>query len=214
MPVSSAHTAALAARNIHPEEPETFSTPPTTPAAWAGLNGHAHGHHDPLIRPSLSRRSSRPSSLTIERSQPEYKLNIELETTSPPPPDRNATSLNGHLAVKPIMAAQDPNGHLKKTPTALTNPAVQSPCFVHSHLDKNFALGAWKLKQDQQGDLGVAKSLQYPAPPDSTESYASSLASTLEDDEDEYTSSLTTRLAETAVGVREMSKQLGAYFGK
>ncbi|RXW23335.1 hypothetical protein EST38_g2495 [Candolleomyces aberdarensis] len=211
MPHSSAPTATLAARHIHSEEPETFSTPPTTPAAWTNLNGHAHGHHDPLIRPSLTRRSSRPSSLTIERSQAEYKLNIELETTSPPPPDRNTTSLNGHLAVKAHpMAAQDPNGHLKKTPTALTNPVVQSPCFIHSHLDKNFSLGLWKLKQEQQGDLGVAKSLQSPVPPISTESYASSFASTtLADDEDEYTSSLTTRLAETAVGVREMSKQLG-----
>jgi NAD+ kinase len=110
------------------------------------------------------------------------------------------------------MAAQDPNGHLKKTPTALTNPAMQSPCFIHSHLDKNFALGVWKLKQDHQG---VAKSLQHPAQPASPESYASSFAaSALEDIEDEYTSSLTTRLAETAVGVREMSKQLGAYLGK
>ena len=35
-----------------------------------------------------------------------------------------------------------------------------------------------------------------------------------EDDEDDYTGSLTTRLAETAVGVREMSKQLGEHCSK
>lgn len=207
-------------RNVLADDTETFSTPPTTPAAWTALNGqngHGHGHKGPL-QPSLSRKSSRPSSLHIERSQPEYKLNIEVETTSPPPPDQNYGSLNGNLPVKPPPGTMlDESTTYKKTPTVLAHQAAQSPCFVHSYLDKAATLTSFlKHRPDQaNGDVGVARSLQspglQPSGPMSPESVASSWAgsSTFEDDEDDYTGNLTTRLAETAVGVREMSKQLG-----
>lgn len=118
----------------------------------------------------------------------------------------------------------------KITPTVnhTSQPNVKSPCFVHSHLDKGGDLLSLLHNKhyERPGDLGVAKSLQqagFSGPTHtrtndsqmhqrnfSPESVDSSMASGYEeDDEDEHVGSLTTRLAETAVGVREMSKQLG-----
>lgn len=97
---------------------------------------------------------------------------------------------------------------------------MDSPCFVHSHLDKGASLTDW-LRNKQHtligdSDVGVAKSLQQRhggAPQQqtyspSTLSPASSLVES-DEDEDGFGGSLTKQLAETAVGVREMSKQLG-----
>ncbi|KAF5326131.1 hypothetical protein D9611_000135 [Ephemerocybe angulata] len=198
-------------RNVLSDDTETFSTPPSTPAAWGALNG-TH-NKDPQILPSLSRKSSRPTSLHIERSQPEYKLNIELETASPPPPDQNGSSLNAPLSLKPQPMSQE-MAALRKTPTAHAQSVAHSPCFVHSHLDKSAGLNWLKQKAGLPiGDVGVAKSLQQPQQdgPVSPESFSSSWASSsiYNNNEEEYLSSLTTRLAETAVSVREISKQLG-----
>lgn len=66
---------------------------------------------------------------------------------------------------------------------------LTSPCFIHSHLDNVFSV--LDAKQSLSAQLRVAKSLQPSAGPD-----------------DEYRS-ITRQLAETAVTVREMSKQLG-----
>ncbi|EPQ57561.1 ATP-NAD kinase [Gloeophyllum trabeum ATCC 11539] len=115
---------------------------------------------------------------------------------------------------------------------------LKSPCFVHSRLDQGLSFGDWLKqksgKQGGSGGVGVAKSLQSPAMgafqkhpqrphparsltnghlpihgayPDGTRSDDNSVFED-EDDEDRDMS-LTRQLAETAVGVREMSKQLG-----
>ncbi|KAF9559852.1 ATP-NAD kinase [Agrocybe pediades] len=82
---------------------------------------------------------------------------------------------------------------------------ANSPCFVHSHLDTDWL----KAKQShlQNGDVGVARSLQ-PGPSSVISPQSSTFDSGNESD-GEFVGSLTKRLAETAVGVREMSKQLG-----
>ncbi|KAI0320762.1 ATP-NAD kinase-like domain-containing protein [Amylostereum chailletii] len=114
------------------------------------------------------------------------------------------------------------------SPRSLQNP-INSPCFVHSHLDKGASFTDWlKRPSNHSPDLGVAKALQpthhdhvidhgkryrklpngqvIPVPykdgtvSDAYEEY---------EDEEETSGSLTKQLAETAVGVREMSKQLG-----
>ena len=82
-----------------------------------------------------------------------------------------------------------------------------SPCFVHSHLDKGTLLADWlrnKHHLADSGEVGVAKSLQRLTSPNRTDFYDSN-------DEEEFVGSLTKQLADTAVGVREMSKQLGAF---
>ncbi|RDB24939.1 NAD(+) kinase [Hypsizygus marmoreus] len=191
---------------------DTFSTPPTTPVPTMEQ-----------IRPSLSRRSSRPTSLHIH--QREWTSDIVLEASSPsvtkkengilspasPPQDR--------AVVTPRLSAsvQDPprpiHDHLK---------AMNSPCFIHSNLDKGASLSEW-LRNKQHtligsGDVGVSKSLQNPNSVDPDRAPhpngpltppASTVVGSDNEDEDDSRGSLTKQLAETAVGVREMSKQLG-----
>jgi NAD+ kinase len=98
---------------------------------------------------------------------------------------------------------------------------MHSPCFVHSHLDKGASLADYmRMKQNQtnDSDVGVRGSHQQPKAhlngqtfgvqyPESTSLAQDSMLGV--DDDDDYGSSLTRQLAETAVGVREMSKQLG-----
>jgi NAD+ kinase len=92
--------------------------------------------------------------------------------------------------------------------------SIKSPCFVHSHLDKGASLQDWlhaKEKEVLGADVGVAKSLQQhnqqpvelPCPEGGIHALSGN------DEDDQYGGSLTKQLAETAVGVREMSKQLG-----
>lgn len=101
----------------------------------------------------------------------------------------------------------------------------KSPCFVHSHLDKGASLQDWLHAKEGEvlgTDVGVARSLQQPQRPRYQSNQAvsppvelpcrDSATHTLysnEDDDDPHSGSLTKQLAETAVGVREMSKQLG-----
>jgi NAD+ kinase len=98
-------------------------------------------------------------------------------------------------------------------------PAQHSPCFVHSHLDKGASLADWlSTKQshtNRAGNVGVSKSLQR-QPKDQAfgvhyPEYTSTdpVLAAVVDEEEDYGGSLTRQLAETAVGVREMSKQLG-----
>jgi NAD+ kinase len=133
---------------------------------------------------------------------------IELSTTSPP----LTKKINGIQTV-PLMT-QDPT--IVQVPPSVTLPSDSqnhmpdsSPCFVHSHLDKGTLLSDWlrnKHNVVESSDVGVAKSLQRltsPAQSDFKSGHDSN-------DENEFFGSLTKQLADTAVGVREMSKQLGA----
>lgn len=87
--------------------------------------------------------------------------------------------------------------------------ALTSPCFVHSHLDKGM-LTDWLKTQSHLADInnvGLAKSLQHPG-----DGVVLDLDNGFDDDEDALGNSLTKHLAETAVAVRDMSKQLGMLF--
>jgi NAD+ kinase len=104
--------------------------------------------------------------------------------------------------------AQDPT--IIPVPPSVTQPSDSkphdSPCFVHSHLDKGNLLADWLRNKHHvvdSGEVGVAKSLKRLTSSKPTD-YDSN-------DEDEFVGSLTKQLADTAVGVREMSKQLGAF---
>jgi NAD+ kinase len=182
---------------------ETFSTPPTTPDSALIA----------VIPPSLSRRNSRPSSLRIDHKQSDWNPDIELFTASPDLTKKahGATPSPQPVTQVPTIVAPSP----AKAPLQTLKP-VNSPCFVHSHLDKGAQLTDW-LKNKQSfvdNSVGVAKSLQHPASSSRSSTTFSPQTSAFESsndsgDEDEFVGSLTKRLAETAVGVREMSKQLG-----
>ncbi|KAI9572103.1 ATP-NAD kinase-like domain-containing protein [Boletus coccyginus] len=98
----------------------------------------------------------------------------------------------------------------------------KSPCFVHSHLDKGASLQDWLHAKESEvlgSDVGVARSLQQPRPRHlDNQAVPSPIEFTCRDgpthmsgnqDDEPHSGSLTRQLAETAVGVREMSKQLG-----
>lgn len=102
----------------------------------------------------------------------------------------------------------------------------KSPCFVHSQLDKGASLQDWLHAKESEvlgTDVGVARSLQQTQRLRNQDSQvhtpvefprrdcATHILSGSEDD-DPHSRSLTRQLAETAVGVREMSKQLGKSF--
>jgi len=181
-------------------ESETFSTPPTTPGPALVA----------VIPPSLSRRNSRPTSLHIDRKHSDWNPDIELFTASPDLTKKvNApTPSPQHITQVPTVVAPSP-----AKASLHTLKSVNSPCFVHSHLDKGAQLTDW-LKNKQSfvdTSVGVAKSLQHPATSSRPSTTFSPQIPAADDsgDEDEFVGSLTKRLAETAVGVREMSKQLG-----
>ncbi|KAF8836493.1 ATP-NAD kinase [Paxillus ammoniavirescens] len=80
---------------------------------------------------------------------------------------------------------------------------LKSPCFVHSHLSKSASLKDWLHEKESEvlrSDVGIARSLQQPHEPRHHID---------EGDPDRGSSSLTKQLGETALGVREMMKQLG-----
>jgi NAD+ kinase len=198
---------------------EVFSTPPTSPSYASSTTWE----HLPLI----SKRNGRPSTLHIDHNSTEWKPDIELETTSPL--NRKTTSVNNQLA---HQSHRDPEAASKPLPPLTRQPhmkSMKSPCFIHSHLDK---ASDWLHAKAMQGELGVAKSLQrktdpnqiqYEVKPPSTNGHnnhafgntaipESLLGGDIVDDDD-FGSSLTKQLAETAVGVRELSKQLGQCLG-
>ena len=97
---------------------------------------------------------------------------------------------------------------------------VTSPCFVHSHLDKGMMLADWlknKHHPAEINDVALAKSLQGASEANlihnNSSLHHSDLDRGFDTDEDGSGNNLTKRLAETAVTVREMSKQLGMSFG-
>ena len=154
------------------------------------------------------------------------------------PPAANGNGLAPPITMtspdpRPAVASPSTFQH---TPRSHQNP-MSSPCFVHSHLDKGASFTEWlKQRHGIAPDVGVARGLQHsatpapePAPPrprryrklengqvipvpyddgSVSDSYAVD-AEYEEIDDDETGGSLTKQLAETAVGVREMSKQLG-----
>lgn len=149
----------------------------------------------PLITPVVVQRNSfGPSQIDLGLS--DWNPDIDLYVSS--------------LPLAPSMQ-QDPT--VVQVPPSVTLPSDSqnhkphnSPCFVHSHLDKGTLLADWLRNKHHvvdSGEVGVAKSLQRLTSPNRPDfsNY----------DEDEFVGSLTKQLADTAVGVREMSKQLGAF---
>ncbi|CAE6405046.1 unnamed protein product [Rhizoctonia solani] len=129
----------------------------------------------------MAAHSTRPS---VQRRPSQLQITSESEA---------------HPEIQLELDPEDHNStpHLKPSglPKAIQG-ALKSPCFVHSLLDKGASLSDWLKQHPPQSPHPM------PSPPVS----GSSSELDYEDDEDEYSSSLTRQLAETAVGVREMSR--------
>ncbi|KAG9220880.1 hypothetical protein CCMSSC00406_0002520 [Pleurotus cornucopiae] len=209
----------LAMQPITSPDVEAFSTPPTTP----GPNTEHHHHHH-----TLSRRSSRPSNLNIQ-ARNAWDSDVVLVEHSPDvtkkpnglTQDAKSPGMVHNQTVTPgtLAAHMPPNSPYHPSQT---QKPIASPCFIHSFLDKGGSLTDWLRHQQQRpdADVGVANGLQkngpIPHPKPNMQlkdlspiSSGSPTAFNHEDEEALASSSLTRQLAETAVGVREMSKQLG-----
>ena len=255
-------------QSILSPEAETFSTPPSTPTLA-----------DSEIRPSLSRRSSRPSSLRLQQNASEWKPHVIVEESNgqpspdlppvanghrvsgakiPTPPtatqsgfsSASATRLNGAHDASDIVTSpasvnglQGLNGVSSGVPlssplqypalipasappqfsTSTTIPnqprtprtqPMPSPCFVHSRL-QDPSLNKW-LEHNEPSPQDarvtkIAKLVEYPNGPVTPNNSATSEGYEFWHDEEGLVGHVTKQLAETAVGVREMSKQLGKF---
>ncbi|KAF8274591.1 hypothetical protein EI94DRAFT_1713798 [Lactarius quietus] len=228
---------------------DVFSTPPTTPMA-------SESSTDSLLRPSLTRTASRPSSLHLSQTAADFKPDILLDTQSPQILQSSASpqlvsSGNGHVSAdnhpsqhtndsrhdscaeirittnQTLEASPDSTTETLLRPQTYTQSPTMSPCFVHSNLDKGASFSEWLNTSNGFSPINVSRALQpIPAHKSPSRRYrklenGQVIPIPYEDEErehvfdvsdyedDEGNGSLTKRLAETAVGVREMSKQLG-----
>ncbi|KAI9463692.1 ATP-NAD kinase [Lactarius psammicola] len=239
---------------------DVFSTPPTTPMTSESPNEF-------VLRPSLSRTASRPSSLHISQTATDFKPDILLDTQSPQslssakssPQSARLQPVSSGSGLTPANSHSDQHlkdsgydSHAKISTTtdlSITNQTLEpspdstaallprshtysqsptmSPCFVHSNLDKGASFSEWLKPTNGFPRISIAPALQ----PTSAHKSPSRRYRKLdngqvilipyEDEEHEHVfdvsdyedddgnGSLTRKLAETAVGVREMSKQLG-----
>ncbi|KAG8966287.1 hypothetical protein FRC03_012188, partial [Tulasnella sp. 419] len=186
-----------------PLDIEKFSTPPTSPGPATSADA----------RPMLPRRISRPQSIHIDKDTANNgDVQVELKT----PDSANHLSQKQQSSSPGLAGLLDP---LKQ----LSSKSPASPCFVHSHLDKGASLADWLKMVGNKPQVSQAKDSQQPPHPLARQHSISSISSSPSDthsfsldtsltdyeDEEDGIGSLTHQLAATAVGVREMSKQLG-----
>lgn len=168
-------------------ESEVFSTPPTSP--MPNLDVHPTS--------TSTKRGGRPQHLQLDHSG---KAGVELERTPRGGLTFSHSSSDIHEQSVSKFQSQSPTITMP-----INEQTLKSPCFVHSQLEKGASLVDWLKHTHVNGPISIAKSL------DNAEPTGSPSSMTLhEDEEDEqFSRSLTRQLAETAVGVREMSKALG-----
>lgn len=216
---------------------ETFSTPPSTPMADEQED---NGLSRRSSRPSNLRIQHSASSWTGEiqvDSEPSPNGNTYNSYKSPTGPASHVNglsprNLNGAPVASTSVSSSYPDNHPGPSPAvrAHTSPII-SPCFLHSQLQVQGASPlAWTRAHSNNilhnmGNVSARKVDMHPLAPSYSNgsiSEPSSGASTDRedyavvgnyDDEEEFKGSLTQQLAETAVGVREMSKQLGQFVG-
>lgn len=218
-----------------PIDPSMYSTPPSTPSVFRSMQ--QQGSSQQPAQAALARRTSRPHMIHISKSQgPQVQLAVDSPAATSLSAPAGRTHLNSP-STKPLgpssaaMSSEDTGAatvvpdHHEPSPGALP----KSPCFVHSLLDKGASLTDWlkssnhgaglhddKSKNRDDAQRSVSRhgsSTSYtgsPSPSESSNSLGFQTSSPTEyDEEEDGAASLTRQLAATAVGVREMSKQLG-----
>lgn len=216
-----------------PIDPSMYSTPPSTPSVFK----HMQQQGQPA-QAVLARRSSRPHMIHISKSQgPPVQIALDSPAATALSASPNRTHPNGHASssTTPLdpssaaMSSEDTGAatvvpdHHGRSPGTLP----KSPCIVHSLLDKGASFADWikssshgtgqddgkpKDRDDSKRSLSqsTASLTNSPTPSESSNSLSFQTSSPTEyDEEEDGAASLTRRLAATAVGVREMSKQLG-----
>jgi NAD+ kinase len=152
---------------------------------------------------SATRRGSRPQNLLLDHSKTASGAgspNIQIVRSSP--------LANQFSQSIPDISEQTVHKPFQ-TSMSISEQALKSPCFVHSQLEKGVSLTDW-LRHSQLNDRSGGMNLKSGG---SSISEFDSPSTTVNDEEDDeqFNRSLTRQLAETAVGVREMSKALGEW---
>ncbi|KAI6044685.1 hypothetical protein EDC04DRAFT_2641625 [Pisolithus marmoratus] len=200
---------------------EIYSTPPTSPVQEDDLALEMFPNN--TIRPSLSRRGSqnRPSiwpSLSPLHTDIPWNYGLVVDDVDQQSPTKIETPHHGHSlerdgATRSVPHLESPlsgSSPSSMSTTGSPKPVVmntnqfpkRSPCFVHSHLDKGASLQDWLRERE--------KEVHHTKPRDRTlcADAAKTVITEIDEDED-HGGSLTRQLAETATGVRELSRQLG-----
>lgn len=194
----------------------------TTRTPTAMTNGN--GHHPKVVVSPHSAVAPTPTSVTYRTQPPQPHQIISPSAAQTVQNHHNQQHNRNQFERSPlsqdqthisqphsIAFGQSDSQHISssQSPTSMA-PAVSSPCFVHSQLQGHSLLNSIRDKSDK-----VKRSLGLGARDDGSVSNGVVERDTgynryLGDlEEQDSTGSLTKQLAETAVGVREMSKQLG-----
>lgn len=187
---------------VHPllsPESEVFSTPPTSPMPPTNAEYASYGGVD---YSGSTKRGDRPAKLLLDPSKaisPALAASIQLEQTPKGliPFTQSIPDINELAPARPLSQS-----------LSMSEQALKSPCFVHSQLEKGASMTEWLKRTHLHGPVHPSTST---SSPHSASDFNVSPPSVMgEDEEDEaFSRSLTRQLAETAVGVREMSKALG-----
>jgi NAD+ kinase len=182
------------------------------------------------------------SSPQSERSHPVSSSNGHIPSNDHSSQPSNDSCHDSHTEIPTTTDHSIPNRSLEPSTNSTAEPLPRShtytqnpttsPCFVHSNLDKGASFSEWLNTSNGFPPISIAPALQ----PTSSHKSHSRRYRKLDDgqvivipyehdehehvfdasdyEDDEGNGSLTKRLAETAIGVREMSKQLGAFLGR
>jgi hypothetical protein len=221
-PKPSTSFPATTSRSSHRPSPLDLSQSPSRTiqtAATGGADYHGQDREGPEERSPFGDRRVHP---------PQHTDSAVTMTTTSPSSSSQAPSLNSPPD-RMLSAAPHPSARRASSPPAPSQVPLTSPCFVHSHLDRSLAnylsdkgkvVSFFSLSLLPRSPFSVAnfcrpitkladhrpRHLHRTAAPEGD--MGSGLITEDEEDDEEETS-LTRRLAETVVSVREMSKQLG-----
>ncbi|KIK27902.1 hypothetical protein PISMIDRAFT_674214 [Pisolithus microcarpus 441] len=217
---------------------EVYSTPPTSPVREDDLALEMFSDstiRPSLSRRGSRNRPSAWPSLSPLHTDISWNSDFVVDSANQRSPTKIETPHHDDgserdVATRPVTHLESPLSSSSPSSMSTTgspkpmtmNPnqlPKRSPCFVHSHLDKGASLQDWLREREKEVlgiDLGVAQSLQRVKPRDRNlyppkipESRGAEPVITESDDDEVHGGSLTRQLAETATGVRELSRQLG-----
>jgi hypothetical protein len=191
----------------HPPTAALAATAPTSTSdnpINVNVNDSQHQHQRQNNHQLQRRGSARPQNLLIDPAKGAIQGLIGTDIVLQRTPDGEATVLIPIAHSNSVPDIQEQSVSHPLTRQSNMYGALNSPCFVHSHLERGASLKDWLTQQhNANANVGVSKSISPHALPPTVS----------EDDPDldvelDHANSLTRQLAETAIGVREMNKAL------
>ena len=226
---SGSTTSSLSPAAFSPIDLDTFSTPPSTPSAFPPQRPN---NPRKLSRPqsiqidkSHAAAGNLPDIATPNAG--DNQLGDHYRTSShqiPPSETRAHDHHQSHPAGNGTVGSAVPS-HVNPSAGPLKVQPI-SPCFVHSLLDKGISLTDWLKNSSSHSPRSIpiddsdhhsrdmtrsssSSQRTSPTPSDDTSSNSLGFLPSPDTEDEDGVTSVTRQLAATAIGVREMSKQLG-----